>query len=456
MFCAIDFGTSNSAIAIPAAPLHAGDSPRPGDGRAAPAMRLVELEAGHTTMPTAVFYFAEDTPGAEGRPGPPRAFGRAAVEAYVDGLDGRLMRSMKSILGSPLIDQTTDVGGGRGATYRDIVGGYLAHLKHRAEAESGGPIERAVLGRPVFFVDGDPARDALAQAALEAAARQVGFKELHFQYEPIAAALDFERGTDREQTVLVIDIGGGTSDFSVVRVGPERRDRLDRHDDILANHGVHVAGTDFDRRIELAAILPAYGYGARSPATGRAEPREVPSGVYFDLATWHLINTVYQPGRVAELRGMRRFYAEPRHHERLMTVLSERLGHDLAARAEQAKIDTAAGAGTRIDLGLTERGLGVDLNEREAAQATEADVERIVDAALEAVRQAGLTGRSGGTGRPADHAIDALYFTGGSTGMRRLADRIGAAFPGAAVVRGDRFGSVATGLGLYARRVFGG
>ena len=428
MFCAIDFGTSNSAIAIPA--------PGSADG-----MRLVELEPGHATMPTAVFYFVD---GPE-RDGPPRAFGRAAVAAYVDGLDGRLMRSMKSILGSNLIDQTTDVGGGRGAKYLDIVAGYLKHLKGRAEAAAGGPIRRAVLGRPVFFVDDDPARDAQAQAALEAAARQVGFDQVRFQYEPIAAAFDYERGVASEQVVLVADIGGGTSDFSVVRVGPARATRVERKDDILANHGVHVAGTDFDRRVELRAILPAYGYGAAGPGVAGAPPREVPSGVYFDLATWHLINTVYSPGRVAELRGMRGFYADPRHHARLMVVVDERLGHELMARAEQAKIDVAEGGTTVIDLGHTERHLQAALSETEAVAAIEADIERIVAAAREAVAQAGLT--------PAQ--VDALYFTGGSTGLRLLADRIAAAFPAAQVARGDRYASVATGLGLHARRVFG-
>src|SRR5688572_6418646 len=132
MYCAIDFGTSNSAVAVP---------------DAAAGMALVELEPGQRTMPTAVFYFVE---GSE-HDGPPRAFGRAAVAAYVDGLDGRLMRSMKSILGSSLIDQTTDVGGGRGVKYLDIVAGYLRHLKRRAEAQAGAPIDRAVLGRPVYF-----------------------------------------------------------------------------------------------------------------------------------------------------------------------------------------------------------------------------------------------------------------------------------------------------------------
>jgi hypothetical chaperone protein len=430
MYCAIDFGTSNSAIAIP---------------DASGGMRLVELEPGHTTMPTAVFYLADGSSAAHPSAGPPRAFGRAAVAAYVDGLDGRLMRSMKSVLGSPLIDQTTDVGAGRGVKYLDVVAGYLKHLKSRAEAQAGATIHRAVLGRPVFFVDDDPARDAQAQAALEAAARQVGFDEIRFQYEPIAAALDFERSVDTEQIVLVADIGGGTSDFSVVRVGPTHAAHAERKGDILANHGVHVAGTDFDRRVALAAILPAYGYGAFGPSIAGAPAREVPSRVYFDLATWHLINTVYNPARVAELRGMRGFYANPAHHDRLMVVLGERLGHELAARAEQAKIDVAEGGSTRIDLSHTERHLSVTLDEHEAARAIESDVARIVDAARHAAAQAGL----------APSQIDALYFTGGSTGLRLLASRIAAAFPTARTVRGDRFASVANGLGLHAQRWFG-
>jgi hypothetical chaperone protein len=402
---------------------------------------LVPLEGEHLNMPTAVFYLAE---GPETQ-GPPRAFGRAAVAAYVDGLDGRLMRSMKSILGSALVDQTTEVGGGRGVKYLDVIAGYLLHLKQRAQAHTGREIDRVVLGRPVFFVDDDPLRDAQAQASLASAAQRVGFRELEFQYEPIAAAFDHERSVQREELVLVADIGGGTSDFSVVRVGPERARRHERKDDILANHGVHVAGTDFDRRIELAAVLPAFGYGAFGPSQGGAPPREVPSGVYFDLATWHLINTVYHPQRVAELRGLRAWYADPRHHRRLMTVVEERLGHELAARAEQAKIEVSGGAATTIDLGLVEHRLAATLDEAGAVQAIDADMDRIVDAARITVVQAGLRAEQ----------VASLFFTGGSTGLRILAQRIAAAFPQARVVRGDRFASVATGLGIHAARCFG-
>ena len=425
-FAAIDFGTSNSAVALPRA-----------DG----GVRLVELEPGFQTMPTAVFYRA-DTPPQQLEAD--RLYGRAAVAAYVDGVDGRLMRSMKSILGASLLDQSTDIGGGRAVRYRDVVGGYLRRLKQCAEAEAGMPITRVVLGRPVFFVDDDAERDASAQAALESAAHAVGFGEVSFQYEPIAAALDHESQIDREQLVLVADIGGGTSDFSLVRVGPSRRGRAERRDDILANHGVHRAGTDFDRLVELASILPLLGYKSLRPARAGELAREVPHAVYFDLATWHLINTVYAPARLAELRGMKAWYADPRHHKRLMGTVTQRLGHALAAAAEQAKIDVAQHGQAGIDLSVLEHGLAATLHEAEAAAAIEADLARIVLAARETVALAGV----------APAAVDVVYFTGGSTGLRPLVDRIAACFPAAQRVRGDRYASVAQGLGLHARALF--
>jgi len=426
-FCAIDFGTSNSAIAVPAG---------------LDAMSLVELEAGQVTMPTAVFYRVE---GLSGHEPPERLYGRTALAAYLEGQEGRLMRSMKSILGSTLADQSTDVGEGRAVRYRDVITGYLQRLKTTAEARTGQPLERAVLGRPVFFVDGDPVRDAQAQQALEDAARACGLRELSFQFEPIAAALDFEQAIDHEALVLVADIGGGTSDFSLVRIGPQRRQRLDRQDDILANHGVHIAGTDFDRQIELAAILPLCGYRGLGPARADGSPpREVPSRVYFDLATWHLINTVYTAPRVAELQRMKGFYGQPEHHRRLMQVVHERLGHALLARAEAAKIDVAEGGMARIDLTLLEAGLDRTLDATAARAALDADLDRIADAVGVTLEMAGVS----------PDAVDTVYFTGGSTGFAPLTQRIAGQVPAARVVHGDRNASVANGLGVHARRLF--
>jgi hypothetical chaperone protein len=430
-YCAIDFGTSNSAVALPRR-----------DGSA--GVELVPLEGAFTGMPTAVFYAIE---GLASYQAPERLYGRAAIAAYVDGTEGRLMRSMKSILGSSLVERATEVGGGNQVRYLDVITAYLRHLKARAEAHARHAIDRAVIGRPVFFVDDEPERDAAAQAALERVARAAGFAEVHFQYEPIAAAFDHEQSLLREQTVMVADIGGGTSDFSVVRVGPQRRVRPDRRDDILANHGVHAAGTDFDRRIALASVMPLLGLGAYGPPRADGVPaREVPSGIYFDLATWHLINTCYAPARVLELGGMREWYAEPRMHARLMQVLERRHGHALIARAEEAKIALSAAPVTRIELSLIEPGLAAVLHEPQAMAAIAADRAHIVGAAQETLRQAGLA--------PAQ--LDAIYFTGGSTGLQPLVEAIATVAPRAEPVRGERFASVATGLGVHARRLFDG
>ena len=429
MYCAIDFGTSNSGIAIPMADAPYG------------AVRLLEIEPSHPTMPTAVFYAVE---GLAPHEAPQRLYGRAALAAYVEGIEGRLMRSMKSILGSPLVDQRTELGAGHSVTYQEVLAGYLRQLKQRAEAHLGARIEQVVLGRPVFFVDDDAGRDAKAQADLHAAARTVGFAEIEFQYEPIAAALDYEQQATREQLVLVADIGGGTSDFALVRVGPERRGRTERRDDILASHGVHAAGTDFDRHLELACILPSCGYKTFGPPKRGQAPREVPSRVYFDLATWHLINTVYLPQRVAELARMRDFYADVNHHARLVRVLNRRLGHALAALAEQAKIAVSEGGQTQLDLSAIEAGLSASLTQAQATAAIESDVTRVVAAAQETLRQAGV----------APDAVDLLYLTGGSTGLSALAERLAAVCPGVQQARGDRFASVAQGLGLHAQRLF--
>jgi len=171
----------------------------------------------------------------------------------------------------------------------------------------------------------------------------------------------------------------------------------------------------------------------------------VPSKVYFDLATWHLINTVYSAGRIAELKQMKSFYADLQQHARLMTVVQHRLGHALIGQAEVAKIAVAEGGATRIDLSLIDTALDVLVDETEVIAAIDADFDQIVGAAMETLVQAGI---------PASQ-VGALYFTGGSTGLQPLADRIAARFPLAQVVRGNRFSSVAQGLGIHAQRVFG-
>lgn len=233
-FGGIDFGTSNSTVGI-----LAGDRPR-----------LVALEDANATLPSAVFFNFEDNR---------TYFGRRAIADYTDNAEGRLLRALKSVLGSSLIHEKTRIKS-RSVAFSEIIGEFIGFLKARLDDAVGEAVDHVVLGRPVHFVDEDPAADAAAQSELEKAARRQGFRHIEFQYEPIAAALDYEQSVLGEELALIVDIGGGTSDFSIVRVSPDSRSSSDRKQDILANAGVHVGGTDFDRLLSMASVMRALGY----------------------------------------------------------------------------------------------------------------------------------------------------------------------------------------------------
>ena len=250
----IDFGTSNSAVACVA-------------GRE--LARMLPLEGSATTIPTAVFFNTEDRS---------THFGRDAIALYLAGTEGRLMRSLKSLLGSSLMQDQTEIGHQR-VSFEDIIALFLSELAARADRQLGVRPAWAVIGRPVHFVDDDPQRDREAEATLRRAALNAGLGDVDFQYEPIAAAFDYERRVARESLVLIVDIGGGTSDFTVVRLGPERMAQADRSSDVLATTGVHIGGTDFDQRLSVECVMPQFGFRHIGP-----QGREVPSRTFFDLS----------------------------------------------------------------------------------------------------------------------------------------------------------------------------
>jgi len=407
----IDFGTSNSAMAW-----------APADGPA----RLIALEGQSVSMPTAVFYNSEDLS---------THFGRDALAQYLNGTEGRLMRSLKSLLGSSLLFETTRINH-RQISFQDIVATFLATLRERATQALGAPPRRVVMGRPVHFVDGDPVRDASAQDSLLQAAQAAGFDEVSFQLEPIAAALDYERRLTRESTVLVADMGGGTSDFSVVRLGPRRMAQAERTDDVLASTGVHIGGTDFDQKLSLERVMPLLGYRQLGPLE-----RVVPSRIFFDLSTWHLINWLYPQRALSQARALRSNYADPHLHQRLMNVLTHRHGHRIANEVEQAKIACSQANGdTVVDLSYVEAGLSAQIGGADMREHLAALLARTVACARECVQRAGLI----------DGSIDAIYLTGGSSALRPFQQALQAEFAGVAVVEGDLFGGVASGL-AYCR-----
>jgi hypothetical chaperone protein len=382
-------------------------------------------------MPTALFFSSETHS---------TLYGSQAMQAYLGGTEGRLMRSIKSLLGSKLMDERTLVNG-QSTPFFDIVVMFFKELKARSEAHVGYPIEHAMLGRPVHFVDDDAERDVLAQDTLGRAAQAAGFSHIDFALEPIAAAFDFEQRVTQETTALVVDIGGGTSDFTVIRLGPERRKRLERSSDILATTGVHLGGTDFDRLLNLDGVMPLLGYKHIGPSG-----RQVPNSAFFELATWHLIHHAYSRKSMHFARELWTSYADQMLHKRLIEVLEGQHGHRILASVETAKIACSVaheGAPVALDF-LHSQGQGAThllspdqfpvITPQRMGEALAQSLDQVVQCALQCVQDSGLA------------TVDVVYLTGGSSALQPLMDALQTALPDSTLVQGDRFGGVAAGL----------
>jgi hypothetical chaperone protein len=412
--CGLDFGTSNSAIGVVR------------DGVAA----LAPVEAGDTLLPSAVFFDYE----SKGRV----LFGNEAVAAYVGQTEGRLMRALKSILGSPLIDEETSLGG-RKVPLTEVVEIFVRHLKRKAEAFAGQEITAVVHGRPVRFVDDDDKADARAQAVLETIARRAGFRDVAFVYEPIAAAHHYEQTVRGEELALIADIGGGTSDFTVIRVGPRRRARPDRSQDVLANAGVRVGGTDFDTALNLASVMPLLGLGTQLVEKNLP----VPTAPYHELATWATINFAYTYKNERMLAELVPLACEPEKVERLLKLVHGRLGHRLALAVEDGKIALSGEDSVTIALAFLEAGLAVTATRPDFDHAIEARTDRLHRTARDCMAAAGLG--------PA--AIDTIFLTGGSSRVPAVRAAIARAAPSARLAGGSDLLSVALGLTQMAGRM---
>ena len=412
--CGIDFGTSNSTVGWI----------RPGEET------LIALEDDKITLPSVVFFNFE-----ERRP----VYGRLALHEYLENYEGRLMRSLKSLLGSKLIKHDTSVLG-TAMPFKDLLGLFIAQLKKRAEATAGREFEEVVLGRPVYFVDDDPLADQEAENTLTDVARAIGFKEVSFQYEPIAAAFDYESTIEREELVLIVDIGGGTSDFSLVRLSPERRGMDHRQDDILATGGVHVGGTDFDKQLSLQGVMPLFGYGSRMKSGAY-----MPTSHHMNLATWHTINSVYAQKTQIALNSMRYDIVDTGGIDRLFKLIEQRAGHWLAMEIEETKIELTHAQSRHVPLDRVEPGLSVELSRALFEASIDNQLERIRNSVTDLLSSAGV----------GVEQVDTVFFTGGSSGIPALRQSVAAMLPNANHVEGNIFGSIGSGLAIEAKKRYG-
>jgi hypothetical chaperone protein len=413
--CGLDFGTSNSAIGL----LRNG------------AAALAPVEGERTLIPSAVFFDYETKGQIQ--------FGEEAIASYIAHVDGRLMRALKSVLGSSLINETTALAG-RKVPFVEIIEIFVRHLKSKAELFLGQPIEAVIHGRPVRFVDDDDAADAKAQDTLEQIARRVGFRDVSFVYEPIAAAYHYEETARREEVVLIADIGGGTSDFTAIRIGPGRRLRPDRADDILANAGIHIGGTDFDSLFSLNAVMPLLGLG--SHLVEKNLP--MPLAPYIALSIWATINFSYTPRNERQVAELLAGAREPDRVGRLQKVIKERLGHRIAIAVEQGKVALSSTELFDIALGFVETGLHAAATRKRFEGVIRDNTERLHRTASACIAGAGL--------KPED--VQTIFFTGGSSLIPAVRSAISGAAPQAEIATGSDFLSVASGLTLEAARRF--
>ena len=413
----IDFGTTNSAAAI-------SDGATP---------RMVDVEGGKDTIPTALF-FADKTNRVH--------YGRDAQNKYTnsDG-SGRFMRSMKRILGSQTMRGGTVVNG-KMTRFDTIIEYFVKHLKQKIDKAAGAKVEHVVMGRPVHFRDNDPAGDAQAQAELEKIALAAGFKHVAFQYEPIAAAFAHEQNLTSEKLAFVVDIGGGTSDFTVIRLSPERKFKLDRTEDVLANTGVRIGGNDFDKALSMKSFMPCFGLGTEYKSYNKNIT--IPTSPYISLSTWSSVNEVYNYKTLNMVRGYTVWGLEPEKTKRLYEIIENRLGHKNLDYVENAKMALSSQQDYEIVLDFLTDAPLVKTNRSVFEDSIKSDMAKIEKSVQECIAQAGIQNTD----------IELVILTGGSTEIPYVSRVMQSYFPNAELSSANKMASVGLGLAYDAMRRF--
>jgi len=411
--CGLDFGTSNSTLALIK------------DG----APFLVPIDQGRSTIPSAIFYNFEDDS---------TRFGQQAIDDYVQGTEGRLMRSLKSILGTALVGERTLLRK-RSVAFTEVIADFLRHMKLTTEAQYGITLRDVVAGRPVHFIDDDPEADARAEGELADIYKSIGFRHVEFQFEPIAAAFQYRRDAEAgdgrgKSLALIVDIGGGTSDFSIVRAG------VGGEATVLATHGVHLGGTDIDRIVSLETIMP--NLGLNSAMKGRNLP--VPSWIYNDLATWHKINGLYTNQIRTLVRQIELEAESPDLIRRLRSVLDQRVGHALLGIAESLKIELSESKSVSFPLNIAGDLINLDATAAELRSFLKSWLANIKTALSDTLALSGVKA----------YEIGTVFLTGGTTLSPVVRGLVKKAFPRADIVSGDNFGAVGLGLAIDAQRRF--
>jgi hypothetical chaperone protein len=421
----IDFGTTNSSMALVTE-----------DAR----VELVRFRAreGETFSSRSVLYL-EKVREASGVRRVHSWTGPAAIEHYLDAEEkGRLIQSLKSYLPSRSLTGTGIFG--RQYTFEDLVGRILSDLREQAERQFGRPIRHAMVGRPVRFVGAETEEDdAYAVGRLRAAFTRAGFESVELELEPVAAAYAYQSTLDHDELILIGDFGGGTSDFSLLRVGPGVRRRGRTPEDVLGNSGVRLAGDSFDARIVRKLVSPALGSDSYARSMSKILPA-VPAWIYANLERWHYLSFLRTHEVTEILRSARLRALEPEKIKALSSLIEEDLGYQLHRAVQQVKFELSHAESAEFHFrdGSMELQIPVTRVEFEGWIAEELrTIEGSVDSLLE---NAGVSAGE----------VDRVFLTGGSSFVPAVRRIFVKRFGEDRIRSGNEFTSVAHGLALRA------
>lgn len=409
----LDFGTTNSVAGVNI------------DGK----IEMIPLGKKELETKTVLFYSFED-----------KKFyvGDEAIEELELETLGRYLVSLKSFLGSKESVETT-----LGTTtymLEDLISIIIRRFKAKIEAHIGQSVEKIVLGRPVRFKDDDDVLDQLAQERLEKAALQAGFKEVKFLYEPIAAAIAYEKQVQKEELVLVADIGGGTTDYTIVRVGGKKK--LERKEDILATNGVYVGGNSFDTQIIRNFVTEHLGEGSLYKNMGKE--MSIGPHLYNDFSEWHKFQKMYD---IKVLNGIEKliFMAYDKEKiSRLLELIREGLYFSFSQKIIESKAQLSFDETTFIDMNLFQDPFTQEITREAFNKVITPDIEKIKMTLDETIKMANIS----------YDEIDRVFLTGGSTLVPAVKNLYREVFGEEKLVHTDVFSSVGYGLALYAGEVF--
>jgi hypothetical chaperone protein len=363
--------------------------------------------------------------------------GPAGIDQYLQSDEkGRLVQSLKSFLSSRSL-QSTEVFG-KSFKLEELIARILTDIRVEAEHQFGPTAKQVVVGRPVRFVGSESeADDEYALSRLRQALVAAGFTHVRFEYEPVGAAYHYESTLAQDQLVLIGDFGGGTSDFSLLRVGPSLR-RSGETRRVIGNEGVGIAGDSFDARIVRHVVSPALGAGSEIESGSKLLP--APNWVYFKLERWHHLSFLRSSETINMLKSVCSQSLEPKKIAALLYLIQHDLGYQLHRSVQSAKVALSRTDRTRFHFSDGDAEIDAELLRsdfegwiREELLA----IERSLDALIAKTAT-----------RPAD--VDVVFLTGGSSfvpAVRRIfANRFGED----KIRTGDEFISVARGLALRA------